>query len=202
MDLPLIVQKINSLYRGVDAFSISFSARQKLGIKEDKSFVYGEAKVESLAEILKIAEPKDGDVFYDLGSGGGKVVLAAAMMFPFRKAAGVEKIKELTEASETVKTRAKDCGCQNLENIEFRCQDFLDTDFSDADIIFINSTCLPCETMDALAVEMESLKNGARIITVTKQLKKDYLKEFESKKFEFSWGEATVYFYKKISEIN
>jgi hypothetical protein len=52
--------------------------------------------------------------------------------------------------------------------------------------------------MDALAAKMESLKNGARIITVTKQLKTDYLEEFETKKFDFSWGETTVYFYRKI----
>ena len=196
MDLPLIIQKINFIYRGVDSFSVSYEARRKLGIMEDKSLIYGEALPESLAEILKIVQPKKGEIFYDLGSGGGKVVLAAGMMFPFRKVIGIEKIKELVDASQVVLRQAQDIP---MVPIEFRCQDFLDADFTDADIIFINSTCFSYETMDALAAKMESLKNGARIITVTKQMKADYLTEFKVRKFEFSWGEATVYFYKKIA---
>lgn len=199
MDIAFIVKKLNSFYQTIDPFAISYEARRKMGIAEDKTFVYGEALPESLAKILKIVEPKKGEIFYDLGSGGGKVVLAAAMMFPFGRVVGIEKLEALVVASEKVKTQAKACGYQNLENIQFRCQDFLEADFTDADVIFINSTCLSYETMDALAVKMESLKNGARIVTVTKQLRADYLKEFESKMFTFSWGEATVYFYKKLA---
>jgi hypothetical protein len=79
-----------------------------------------------------------------LGSGGGKVVLAASMMFPFAKTVGIEKLEKLCEAARRATFRLIQLSGENkLPQIEFRCQNFLEADFTDASVIFINSTCLP-----------------------------------------------------------
>lgn len=55
------------------------------------NFVYGEIDAISVAHILEFIQPRPGQVLVDLGSGNGKVVLAAAMLYPELKACrGIE----------------------------------------------------------------------------------------------------------------
>ena len=45
-------------------------------------FTYGEVIFEHYYPLMKMCEPKEGDIFWDIGCGGAKPVAIAAMMFP------------------------------------------------------------------------------------------------------------------------
>jgi tRNA G46 methylase TrmB len=52
--------------------------------------VYGEILIPSLKTLLDDLNIKPTDVFYDLGSGTGKVTIQAYLDYPFKKAVGIE----------------------------------------------------------------------------------------------------------------
>ena len=181
------------------------------GSLSNSSLTYGEVEFVSLGEVFEIikavhGEIKQGGVFYDLGSGSGKGVVSAALLHDFSKCVGIEILQGLFAISEQVKTNydlarpsileANRDLWQGLPEVEFRIADLFRVDWSDADVIFINSTCFDIEMMDELA--MCEVKTGTWGITLTKSL--DYCKwrVVQSFRKRMSWGEATVYIQVRI----
>ena len=74
----------NEVFNLVDARSISKSERSKLDLlgSNRTEFTYGECIYEYLVPFLKLAEPKPGEIFYDIGCGSAKPVALAALEFP------------------------------------------------------------------------------------------------------------------------
>ena len=68
------------------------NARQKQDAIE---YVYGEIEFLPFIALLSLDKPDSKTVFYDLGSGIGKAVLACAMVYPVHKSVGVELLPEL-----------------------------------------------------------------------------------------------------------
>lgn len=71
------------LYADVNGFALSKKAR--LG-GDAFEYVYGEIEFESFTALLSLCHPNSSTIFYDLGSGTGKAVLACAMVFNVKKA--------------------------------------------------------------------------------------------------------------------
>ena len=70
-------------------------------------------------------------IFYDLGSGSGRVCLAIAKEFPSLKVRGIEKFKPVFWLSK-LKNHL-----QHKQNLELINHDFFETNLSDADFIFV-----------------------------------------------------------------
>jgi trans-aconitate methyltransferase len=160
----------------------------------------------SLYEIFNKVNPKPGEVFYDLGSGGGRVVLYAALSFPFATIRGIEMLAELDKVAQSQlklmykkASSASGFDCSKIGNIDFIQGDFTKFDVSDADIIYVASTCFEPKLMhgmaDALATQV---KPGTRVITATKSLPSDSFKINETKLYPMEWGQVTIYFQEKI----
>ena len=79
--------------------------------------------------MLEMAKVKDGDVLYDLGSGDGRIPIAAAKKFNVR-AVGIDidpqRIKEAN-------ANAKASGV--TDEVTFRQEDLFEADFSDATVV-------------------------------------------------------------------
>jgi len=182
--------------------------------KKDKnltglSLVYGEVLFTSLARvILKYVPLKPNMVFYDVGSGSGRGVFLAALLHNFKRCSGIEILHSLYSASTEVlkkyqnefapkgpdgKSPAKDAVEVTLSHSDFRLKDF-----SDADLIFANSTCFDEQLMNDLARCCENLRAGAVVITLTKGLNSQHFQVLESKQYPMSWGMATAITQKKI----
>ncbi len=197
-------QIYNSLYSNVNGYYVSMNAKRKLAYT-DKTLTYGEVLFDSFSEILFEAAPKTGEVFYDLGSGTGKAVLIANLLFPFSKTVGVELLKDINDVALQVAQRfdsefkhaiSKEKKLPELHYIE---GNFLSYDFSDADIIFSHCTCHPDELIKIFSKRCdELLKTGARVITVTKPLFSEKFRLIKSKDYKMGWGEGTVLFYEKV----
>lgn len=77
---------------------------------------------------------------------------------------------------------------------------FLDPgcDWSDADLVFANSTCFAEDTLLAIAKRAKLLRPGARVVTFTTALKTPWLRVLMKRRYQMSWGPATVFVHQKL----
>lgn len=192
------------LYEGVDAYQVSKAERDHRSLS-DSGLIYGEVVFYSFVRLLELAKPQSGEIFYDLGSGAGKAVFIAGLVFNFSKACGIEKLEGLYQLSQQLNQKLRALPeRQSLIpdkpiNVEFSCSDFREVDYSDADIIFINATCWIGEILNATIIKLEQLKQGARVIITTADL--NGINGFQltyTNLHLMSWGVATVRIYERV----
>ncbi|CAM9859034.1 unnamed protein product, partial [Ectocarpus sp. 12 AP-2014] len=177
--------------------AISKTERDETDQSGNSTLVYGEITFKTLALALHKVKTKyglpgvgssgpagvlqegSGGAFYDIGSGTGKPVFAAAILHPFHKAVGIEILEGLYSTSREL-LKAWDGGIrdrvghgQEPTKVEFFLGDALDMnvcDWSDATVVFANSTCFDDMLMRRLASAATALKKGTIFITLTKRL--------------------------------
>lgn len=105
------------------------------------SEAYGETGYDSFEIIINKYKQyfNDNTVFYDLGSGCGKIVFHVGIMCDVKKSCGIEFSKNRHENS------MKTLGKYNYENIIFINDNILNVDFSDATVIYLDNTLFPRE---------------------------------------------------------
>jgi len=198
------VQLVNELYEGINPFSLSIAAREREGRMDEPSLTYGELTDQSIAEILEVVKPQPGEIFYDLGSGAGKPVLWASVLYPWRKCCGIELLTGLYELSlqqaERLKLSAELAKLlPDLHlKIEFINENFLDSNFSEANVVLTNATAYSPELWTKITEKFLTLPLGARVMVLTKSI---YLPEFEqihAGSYLMTWGMNSVNFYKKV----
>ena len=112
---------------------------------------------EVVSRMLELAEIKQGDVLYDLGSGDGRIVVAAAKKFGIR-AVGFEIDPGLVKDSRQF---VKQAGLEEL--VEIREQDIRTVDFSPASVVTMY--LYPAANLRLRPVLMRELKPGSRVIS-------------------------------------
>lgn len=202
MEFAKAKELFEKLYKDVDGRSLSLRGREENELKS-KSFVYGEVVPESFYEIISDLNPQPGQIFYDLGSGTGKAVFLAHFLFDFAQSKGIELLDTLFDASQEVYQRyekeilpqiAHELGNKQMSLTR---GDILQTDFSDADIIFMNSTCFQDDLMDALEPKLETIHANAHFISLSKPFKSPWFHQYKHKLYDFSWGQATAFYHRK-----
>jgi ribosomal protein L11 methylase PrmA len=112
---------------------------------------------EVVEDMLRLANVGKNDVLYDLGSGDGRIAIAAAKKFGI-KAVGIdidpERIKEATE-------NAKKAGVSNL--VQFRQEDLFKADFKEATVVTLY--LLPDLNVKLRPKLWDDLKPGTRIVS-------------------------------------
>ncbi len=203
MDREIVKKIFDSLYHDVNGYQISLSARRRMSY-EDKAFTYGEVLPDSFYQMLSMVKPKQGETFYDLGSGTGRAVFLAHLLFPFQKSVGVEILGELYKTAASVKSRFETSFKSTLpqekqsQMIEFINEDFLTIDLSDANVVFANSTCFYPELMIGLERKFETLKKDTRVVVLTQYLQSPKFLLTKKDVFQMSWGKAEGHFYTKV----
>lgn len=202
-DIENKVALLNKLYKWNFAKLKTVAFRNVRHITS-KDFTYGEIDFLSFYNILEKTNPQPNELFYDLGSGAGKAVFAAALFFNFTKACGIELIYPLyIEAN----NKAKSLFHNNQSNpaviylkqnssIEFIKDSFFNYDFLDADVIYIAATCFTETTWENLIKKMTNLKPGTRIIVATKTIQHGKFELIYQGKELMSWGMCNVNIYK------
>ena len=145
-----------------------------------------------------------GRLLVDLGAGAGKVVLTAALLYPeLGICRGVELmegyVRDAKAATTLLTARASLCN-----RIEWRTNDFLesvDTSWGDANILFACSTCFDQSTMETIALGIEKLKTGARIVTLDKPIISSFCELISVSQVHGSWGHAVAYLYHRTSAV-
>jgi 2-polyprenyl-3-methyl-5-hydroxy-6-metoxy-1,4-benzoquinol methylase len=112
--------------------------------------------MEVVDRMLEIADVKQGDVIYDLGSGDGRIVIRAAKKYGAR-GIGIEMNSWLVK---TARAKAKEEGVDHL--VEFHIEDALKVDVSQATVVMLYM--LPWFNERMRPVLQKHLKPGARIV--------------------------------------
>lgn len=119
--------------------------------------IYYPTPPETVAEMLRMAGIKKGDVLYDLGSGDGRIPIAAAKQYGIR-AVGIEiDPKLVTEAEEN----ARQASVDGL--VRFRNEDMFRVNYSEATVV----TLYLSEKLNVLLRPklLSELRPGSRIVS-------------------------------------
>ena len=127
------------------------------GMKTDPDVMFITTPYKVVKEMLKLAEVGKNDVVYDLGSGDGRIVIAAARDFG-AEGVGVELDKALV--AESVKI-AKEAGV--AEKVKFVEEDFFTVDLSNATVVTVY--LLPELNVRLAPKFLKELKPGSRIVS-------------------------------------
>lgn len=111
----------------------------------------------TVAAMLALGEVKRGDVLYDLGSGDGRIPIAAAKQFGIR-AVGVEIDPEYLRAAKANARKAK-----VQDRVKFRRQNLFTTDFREATVVTLY--LLPDLNLRLRPRLLAELKPGTRIVS-------------------------------------
>mmetsp|Transcript_36492 Transcript_36492/g.145880 ORF Transcript_36492/g.145880 Transcript_36492/m.145880 type:complete len:200 (+) Transcript_36492:2096-2695(+) len=132
-----------------DAFDrkgIAMDDAGRRGRSKDLNLTYGEYDLDLFTKLLDRASPAQGDTFLDLGSGCGRLVLAAWMLYDhWKRCFGVEIVDPLHKESiakygdlrEHLASLEVPCP---TASVDFIMGDLNETDFSEADVVFCYST--------------------------------------------------------------
>ncbi|HXW05004.1 MAG TPA: methyltransferase domain-containing protein [Vicinamibacterales bacterium] len=107
--------------------------------------------------MLRLAEVVPGDVVYDLGSGDGRIPIAAARLYGAR-GVGIEIDARRVEEA---RTNAKAAGVDHL--VEFRLQDVMAADVSPATVVTLY--LLTSSNVKLRPLLTRQLRPGARIVS-------------------------------------
>lgn len=155
MDFDIAKSVFESLYSGVNGYEISSSARKKISYTS-KVHTYGEVTPEGFSAMLKELQITPTGIFYDLGSGTGKGVILASLFGNFTKMIGIEILEDLYLESKKILSRYEETvrsilpDVKKQQTLDFIHGDFMEQDFSSADMVFAHSTCSHDELMVAL----------------------------------------------------
>lgn len=180
------------LFKQCDGFALSHAARVRHDAPE---YVYGEIDFLAFIALLSLAKPGPDSVFYDLGSGIGKAVIACAMVFDIKKSVGIELFQTLHEGACAQQQRLKKQPDYHhaANKVSFIQQDFLSTDVLDATLIFINATGLIGPTWDKLNQKLATCLPATTIITTTKPLSTPSFHITHQTQVQMSWGVVSAY---------
>ena len=193
----------NFLYSDINGYSLSHKAREAHDDKEIiKELLYGEVPFAVWREIVEKTNPKKDGVFFDLGSGTGRVVMESHIVFDFKKSIGVELLKGLHDKACEVKDKFDKFVKPKILNqlkdrqLQFVNANIFEVDLQEADLIFMNHPFKDRELFEKLEEKfLKELKPQTKIVTTIRSLNNRAFKDLGSKKYEFSWGESTIYFH-------
>jgi SAM-dependent methyltransferase len=113
---------------------------------------------ETVAAMLKLAKVAEGDVVYDLGSGDGRIVIAAVRDFGADRAVGVELDEKLVTRAQTNALEA------NVhDKASFVRQDLFDADIRQATVVTLY--LLPEVNLLLRPKLLRDLKPGTRVVS-------------------------------------
>ncbi|KAJ8569076.1 hypothetical protein ON010_g6186 [Phytophthora cinnamomi] len=190
------------VYRGFGAEyakELSSEARKSSNLIKS-SYVYGEIMFFPFADIIRWVAPSlpEFPIFYDLGSGTGKAVIAASLVHPFDQAIGIELLEPLVHCAEKRKVALEKLKTPLLKtDIDFVTGSLLTTKWEDGDVVFCHGTCFNDKEWAQISLAAEKLKQGAFFISTTHILRTGLFEVVKSVNFTMSWGTATVYIHRR-----
>lgn len=154
-------------------------------------YAYGETPLATLEQIADRCGIGTEDVVFELGAGRGRGCFWLRCVRGCRRVVGIEIISPFVWHAQRITESI------GIANLEFRCEDWLQSDLTGATVLYLYASTLEDEEIEALARKLALLPKGTRIITVSYPLI-DYsdpetFKLITSFPAPFLWGEADVY---------
>lgn len=142
-----------------------------------------------------MTKPTEKDVFYDLGSGIGRMTVKMYLDTPIQKSTGIELADSRHNQALAIKEELKEKLVPG-RTLEFKKGDILKTNLADATIIYTASTCFSDEFMKKLTNKLASLKKGLKVFTLRPLAKHENFKLIKEFQLPMTWSKnVSVYWY-------
>ncbi len=190
---------LEGLYQGLSGF-IQYHPGEKEENKKQKVFLtYGEILYSSIDLIIENISINEDDIFYDLGSGIGKVPLYFFLKTPIKKAYGIEASATRHECAERiyqkVKQQSPELFLEGKRKLKTMQGNFLGSDIFDATIIYSCSTCFDEELLKEMGKLFEHCPNLKYVISMKPIPFSATLKKVLE--VECTWDKVECYLYKR-----
>jgi hypothetical protein len=188
-DYRRILQMVTAFYQQENPYIIAQEAKSD---EPDDSLIYGEIDLCALLDLLAHIKPTANDIFYDLGSGAGKALMAAKLRYPAMKVVGIECLAPLHDLAEEIGQSFPP------PHAAYRNENFLTADFNEATILLVNATAYSATTWEPLLIKLQELKQGTKIIVMSKKLPSPVFIQRYGAMEKMSWGLCTTRIYEKL----
>lgn len=180
---------LDELYNEISGFHIAENEVDSIE-KSGSSAVYGEITDAAVEKVLSDLSLKKNDVFYDLGSGVGRMAAHVYLASPVKKSVGVELSPTRHQSAIQVKNALKKRNLLDKNRVlDFYQDDLFNVDFCDATFIYLASTCFSDDFMQRITDEFGKLKKGVRILTLRKLPTHKNISFVKGYKLPMTWSE-------------
>ncbi|MEX0940683.1 MAG: hypothetical protein WDZ41_04955 [Candidatus Babeliales bacterium] len=188
---------LQELYKNKNGFIIE-AEETALIEKEGGNSTYGEITdkgVQILIDDLKLTKQ---DIFYDLGSGVGRMVTKVYLDSPVKKSVGIElSDSRHKQALHIKKMLEKKDKLEKNRALQFKKENILKSDIDDATVIYLASTCMSDEFMQQITDKLATLKKGLRVLTLRKLPEHQSFQLVKKYKIPMTWSKSVdVHLYK------
>lgn len=158
---------------------------------------YGEIMPTATDQLIEHLRLGGDDVFYDLGSGVGKVVLHVAMRVAIRRCVGVELARSRHRIARRMLEEVRATGLLRAGECELRCADFMRAPLGDATVVYTCSTAFSTAFMNELAARLARLTTGIRWVSTQDVDENPWFVLEDELRLDMSWRRRThVYVYR------
>jgi hypothetical protein len=161
---------------GLDSEELAFLNKPEHG--GDQSHVYGDSDAEQVLHLFRLLRGfavTEGDVFYDLGSGSGRLTMLVHFLTPTACSRGVELSLTRHRQAMVAMDRARDRSLLGRDagesargrgrSLEFRCGSMLEDHLEGATMVFCYNLCLDAPFLRRLHLHLlERLPTGAAVL--------------------------------------
>jgi len=216
-DIELKMEKVYLTYgsRVESAKKKSIKYREK-GLEGKKlsinmQYLYGELLIADFLGIMQVIRSKGLWVhkkagFYDLGSGLGKLVIAAGTLDWIEQSVGIEIVPDIAADAEDMLNKILQKDVPVFLEAALKCilkqGDVLQltSDWVTADIVFVCATAFTPEFLKRLEKILERLRQGALVLFVSHQMKSICFDCRVTIRARSTYGKVTVRVYKRNQE--
>lgn len=190
---------IDQLYIGVSGFNIS-AAEQTLIEQQGGNSTYGEITYEGVEQLVHKLGLTESDVFYDLGSGVGKMVIQVYLNSPVKKSVGVELGPSRAHAAADAAHKLREEGrIVPGRQLLFYNKNIIDMPLADATVIFMNSLCFSDALMQLLTDKLSELKPGLKVLSTRQLPAHSRFRLVETLYLPMTWNkDVPVYYYQLL----
>ena len=187
---------MRALYREVDGFDIPRVDEKRVWASKG-SPTYGEIMPTAMLRMLEYLELDEGDVFYDLGAGVGKVVMMAALATKVGRAVGVELSRSRIAKARRVLERAEHREIVAAGRVELRNDDILKTSLDDATAIYTCSTAFRLEFTLKIMTKVARLGRPVTFVSTQVLEPRRAFRRVDTLRLDMSWRrKSKVYVYR------
>jgi hypothetical protein len=185
---------IDTIYADLHkGFSLSVK-KQKEFIQNPEDATYGEITHQGAEDLFKYLQLREDDVFYDLGSGVGKLIVQSYLVTPAKKVVGIELSSlRAIQAKKAFKKMLEMDLIHPKKNIDFIEGDFLKQSLNDATVIYICDVSFSDKLMKKISAKISKLNPGIRVISyknLNTFFKGNKFRLEDTKSYQTSWNKA------------
>lgn len=190
------------IFEDIDGNTASQRDRVVPSATDDQGLTYGEVTYLGMVYLLEACGSTQiqHGVFYDLGCGSGKAVIAAALN-GFGRCVGVELLPSLCACAEHVSAQLlsmiqndASLALSAMPTLEILQADVCGISLVDADVVFVSSLCFSDAVLSAVLSNATAMRAGGRLATLKMPLDWQAAWELEQTCWiKMTWSRIPVY---------